>query len=341
MPNTPTPPRVAVFVTGQLRNASEHIENWLATGFANCTPVFFFTIWNEVGHVDLSRMYQRSVRQVRRGETFVEISSVGLYLSRYSELEHEIQLIEQRLGGNCSFRVVPYQASFLRRIDDLEMPDRLAEDTHPFWQSCVPMAYMNKRAIEEFQESQAVESFDAYCRIQGETTFSSDTEIDWAGLSSSSDQVITSPDTVNPAHQLSVKFFAAGLEPFVTLMTAYYPSIDAWRAYVPGSPWEKQPIGERFLKRLCDEHGYSVDFSVRTTIRRQRMFPIHPEVLPLDTVAANWTIPEIVEVGEQAIAAIRSWEEDNPLVLEDEPSTGLSKWLPLPGRRAEFKRQKR
>ncbi|MEO1081854.1 MAG: hypothetical protein AAFY29_20020 [Pseudomonadota bacterium] len=338
MPSNATPPRVAVFVTGQLRNASEHIENWLSTGFANCTPLFFFTVWDEIGHVDLSRMYQRSLRQARRGETYVEISSVGIYLSRYSELEHEIQLIEQRLGGNCSFRVVPYQKSFLRRIDDLEMPDQLAEDTHPFWQSCVPMAYMNKRAIEEFQESQAVDSFDAFCRIQGETTFNSAEEIDWVGLSSNSDQVITSPDTVNPAHQLSVKFFAAGFKPFLTLMTAYYPSIDAWRAYVPGSPWEEQPIGERFLKRLCDEHGYSVDFSVSTSIRRQRMFPVHPVLLPLDTVRAEWTIPEVVDVGEQAVSEIRKWEENNPLVLGDESAGSLSKWLPLPGRLTDSKR---
>ncbi|MEO0438594.1 MAG: hypothetical protein AAF098_16970, partial [Pseudomonadota bacterium] len=309
-------PRVAVFVTGQLRNASEHIENWLNTGFSCCEPIFFFTVWDELGHVDASRMYKRALRKLHQKETYVEISDVGIYLSRYAELNHEISQIERQLAGRSKFDVIPYQDSYLKKIDDLEMPDLLAKETHPFWQACVPMAYMNKKSIEDFLASQSRNEFDAYCRLQAETTFLDETNIDWTSISNSNDLIVTSPDTINPDYQLSIKFFAGTLGPFLDLMTAYYPSIDAWKDYKSGTPWKDQPIGERFLKQLANAKGHRVRYSVRTEIRRQRMFPVHPSLASMRAVESNWSSPEIVHASEETIAAMMDWEERNPLTLK-------------------------
>lgn len=304
-------PKVAVFVTGQLRNASEHIDNWLSTAFKNCEPTFYFTIWNEVGYVDINRLYQRSLRTIAlNNEQYVEVSDVGIYLNRFVTLENEIEIIKAKLSG-AKFNVIEYKKEYLQQIGGLKITDDLARDTHPFWQSCIPIAYLNKLALETFVQEQESSEFDAFCRIQGETTFDSSTNIDWSLFQEKKNVLLTSPDSISPEYQLSIKFFAGSWDGFSTLMNAYYPSIKAWKEYRAGTAWIDRPIGERYLKKLAIKKALTVDYSVRTFIERQRMYPVNPCLKSMSYLKENWVVPNVIDISEADVALLKKWEESH------------------------------
>lgn len=300
-------PNVAVFVTGQLRNASENIENWLRLGFFNCNPTFFFCVWDEVGLVDPNKIYQRSLRMKKEGGVnYVEVSSCDLYMKLDLTLENEIKKIKDKIP-NALIEVVPYKKEYLYEIGALKVNDDLISDTHPFWQGSIPVAYLNKICMDVFKDH--LSDFDIFCRIQGETTFLS--EACWTDILNEPSTIVSSSNSINKNYQISIKFFASGADAFLLLMNAYDDLIPAYNNYKKGESWENQPIGERFLKRLADKNGYAIDYSVKTFIKRQRVYPVNPTWKKMLTVKKEWSLPEIVDVNDTVIDKFKKIESNN------------------------------
>lgn len=298
--------KVAVIITGQLRNASENIENWINTAFSNCEPTFYFCIWDKLGNVDLNKMYSRSLRVKKESDVkFVEVSSCDLYLKEKTDLATEINKIK-RLIPNSKFKIQTYSDEYLYKIGQLEVNQAIIDDTSPFWQGSIPVAYINKLAMN-WVTSEDIE-YDAYCRIQGETTFSPNTNIDWASLNSNKNLIITSQNTINKNHQLSIKFFSSSLKNFSNLMNAYDYLIEEYRNYSKGTPWEKQPIGERFLKKIALRDKCKIDYSVKTIIKRPRCYPVNPVKKRISIVKKSWTQPILIDVERHIIEKIKEQE---------------------------------
>lgn len=304
--------KVAVLVTGQLRNASEHIENWLTTAFANCDPTFYFCIWDEIGNVDPNKMYQRSLRACEHnGKRHVEISSCGIYLKKNLDLDLEIIKIKKLLP-EAKFKIVKYLPEYLYEVDGLKVTEDLKTDTHPFWQGSVPVAYINRLAIDWLDESHS--NYDVFCRIQGETNFDETTNIDWGSLIEDKDLVLSSSDTISPKTQLSIKFFAATYTPFSKLMGVFHELIPEYKNYKKGTAWINQPIGERFLRKTLNKNGYKLHFSVKTKIKRQRCYPVNPILRPLISVKNNWELPITISVDSDIIDNLITYEQHNKLI---------------------------
>lgn len=293
------------FVTGQLRNATDNIDNWLAT-FKDYDVTFIFVIWDQIGNVDPDKIYKLCLNRTRKlFVKQVEVSKNNVYLKQQRVLDDEIALIKKKLK-KCSIEVISFKNGYLEQIGDLKMNEDLKNDTYPFWRGAIPVAYLNEIAIDYFLKEFNKEDFDYFVRLQGETIFKSES-LNFEELITEN-CILTSPDTIDKKHQISMKFFSGKFIPFEKLMRAYTSSIDVFNNYKKGTPWADQPIGERFLKKIAFENNYYVNHIVETEIKREAVYPINPVYRRYSDVENNWETPIILDVDREIIMMIRSKE---------------------------------
>lgn len=298
---------VVVFITGQIRNASDNIDNWMENLFHNCNPVFVFNIWNEVGGVDPNKIHLRSLRSI--GKKNFEISKCNIYVKKKRVLEDEMKLIQKKLP-NALFFVNEYYPEYNNKIGFLEINDDLKKDAHPWWQGSIPVAFLNKNAIDRFEEEIGLEEYNVFCRLQSEVSFTYKNNIDWDYVESS-DVLVTSPDTINKNTQVSIKFFCGNKVSFMPLMNAFDRLVKEYKNYEHGQ--EYIPIGERFLKMIAKECAIDTQYIVRTKVMRERVYPLNPVWINSSRYNKLNLVPEIFDVEPGLIDKIKSEE-----VKEDE-----------------------
>ena len=282
-------PRILIFVTGQLRNCVANIHNWLDVGLKGCDVEFRFDVWDDVGRVDLSKAYLRSL-PTKLGGSLVQISKNNVYFAKDRILEDELDEI-RRLLPNADILVYPYKEDYVKQIGALKVTPAIKADCSPWWRGAIPVAWINQQAWLRYEHESSDLGFDFFARFQSEVRFKNTL---LSALPLLSGEILSSPDTIDPSTGVSMKFFAGKSQAFSLLMTAFDPSIEAFKRYQSGSPPGTQPIGERYLKFLCHENQIDVRYPIRTVVDRERLIPALPAWRTRWHVAKNWTLPNLV-----------------------------------------------
>lgn len=290
-------PRVLVVVTGQMRNCTDNIENWLSTLLRGVDAQFLFHVWDEIGQVDPAKAHLYCLKTFKVWRTsFTQVSAKNVYLVPARSVDEERKLVESKLGDALAgFVVHTYKPEYMVRAGDLEMPEALQQDSHPWWRGAVPVSFINHKSWMDIQSQPELRAFDYYCRIQSEAHFKPNAHVVWdhpilnGGL-------LTSANSIDPELQISIKFFAGKVKPFELMMNAYSSLIHACANYKRGTPFHQQPIGERYLKQIAVENNIPLHYGVSMAIKRDQIVPLRPCYKLSRDVKREWKDPVMVPV---------------------------------------------
>jgi hypothetical protein len=288
--------KVLAVITGQIRNASEHVINWQKEIFSDFDTHYLFYVWDCVGNVDPNKLHLRTLRQKKiHWKQHTQTSKSNAYLIKKTTINDEVIKIKEQLGDKCTFIIVPYKDEYLYTAGGLTINDELKTDSHPWWQGSIPVAYINKLALDYIKDSGKVAKYDYFARLQSEVMFEKVVLNPQKNIENPN-ILITSPDTIDKNIQVSIKFFMSKFPNFALLMNAHESLVDEYHYYKKGAHQKDMPIGERYLKKLTIVHDVVVQYSVPTKVVRQQVIPIDPEFVASNTVAKNWKLPLLIPI---------------------------------------------
>ncbi|ABB35985.1 hypothetical protein Syncc9605_2248 [Synechococcus sp. CC9605] len=262
--------KVLVIVTGQLRNCSDNISNWVDNLLHNCEYDFLFCIWDNVGNVDKFKIHEC----LRRTGKNYEASRVNTYLKKDRELRDELNIISQKVPIAEEI-IHPFCEDYHTQIGTIAVPKSLIANERS-WRSSLPLSYINQLAFNAVVDR--YNKYDAYCRVQSEILFEERQYIDWEALSKKDNEILTSPSIKkNIDLKLDVSFYAGSLNSISGLMNTFEFLERCYESYENGE-LQVAPIGDRFLRIAANHRSLNVRHDVKMIRPRERLIPLFPEI---------------------------------------------------------------
>lgn len=276
---------VHIYITGELRNCVDQIENWESNFCPKLEKRYYFYIWDEIGKVDASKFHLRNLPTTKfLGLHFTKISIIGQYRAKNRVLDSEIREIKNILKERCCINIFPFNQSYHTNINTVEVPMWLREATWPWWRGWLPLMYLNALAVNNL--NQVGNDQDIFCRMQSETLFPKKVDLNKSHIRKA---FYTSSETINPNEQISLKFFATNRKTFAKVMDV----LPTWHQIVDAHPKNSRAerlIGEKFLFDTLKRQQIDIKFDVETKINREQYYPKYGIYLPTGAIR-NRTFP--------------------------------------------------
>lgn len=292
-----------VVITGQLRNCSDNIQNWIKTAFDLNNTHFLFYIWDEIGKVDRDKVHLKCLNH--KNDKSQLSKSNTYFFKEKSTLEDEINKIKKILGENVEFVIEPYKNSYMEKAGELEITDIIKKENSPWWQGMIPVFYINHLANKYINKK--YNNYEFYYRVQSECQFN--TNEDYSFLfheSIKSNTLITSPQTINNKTQVSIKFFGGRKDSFELMMNAYEHVIPHFKKYKKGQPSNERPIGERFLKQLSKKNNLTVKYLCNLNLNRERLLIIDPVWVEKEELSHRWNLSKVTNLESSSFLMIKN-----------------------------------